>query len=67
MWVIRLHKMTGPCEKQHAVCRWLIKDSSDLFSQMNAGSGGPKPGKEARPGEDDLEIFSMEKIKFGNC
>lgn len=49
------------------LCVWLIKDSSGLSSQMNAGSGGPEPGKEARSGEDDLEIFSVEKIKFSNC
>jgi hypothetical protein len=48
-------------------CGWWIKDSSGSSSQMNAGSGGAEPGKEARPGEDDMEIFSVEKIKFANC
>lgn len=67
MWGIRLHKMAGPCEQRHAVCGWSIKDSSGSSSQMNAGSRGPEPGKEAKPGEDDLEIFSVEKIKLGNC
>ena len=67
--MIRLHKMAEPGEQPHAMhaCGWWIKDSSGSSSQMNAGSGGAEPGKEARPGEDDMEIFSVEKIKFANC
>lgn len=54
--------MAGLCEQQPPVCRWLIMDFPGSSSETNAGSGGPEPGKEARPGEDNVEIFSVEKI-----
>lgn len=46
----------------------LMMGSSGSFTWIYAGPGGPESGREARPRDGDLKIFSVEKIiKVRQC
>lgn len=54
--------MAGRCKLYYTMYNWIIMDSSDSSTWMSAGPGGPEPGREARPGNGNLKMFSVEKI-----